>query len=280
MVNQQPHFRLREVTVKSIISASKLADYALNPYAGCQHGCVYCHARFATRFSHPNEEWGSFVDVRVNAPQLIEREARRNRPGGVFISSVSDGWQPMEERYQITRQCLEALIKHHYAITIQTKSVLVRRDFDLLEGHPSVELGMTLTTTEAEVAALFEPGAPAPEERIEMLSGANRIGICTFVFLGPLLPYISDRGKGLKDLLDTIVRVNPDYFLVDRLNPRYGIWPSLSAAVAKYDPALVPKYREILYDRQIRECYTRKLYQRIITEARQHGLTDKLRPCF
>jgi len=280
VIHQPFDFRLREVKVKSIISPSKLANYCLNPYAGCQHGCVYCYARFATRFSHPREEWGSFVDVKINASQLIEKEAARKRPGKVFISSVSDGWQPLEERYYLTRQCLEILLKHNFAIFIQTKSALVQRDFDLLKGCSNVELGVTLTTVEPKVAALFEPKASAPHERIEVLNKANEIGIRTFVFLGPLLPYISDRGRGLEDLLDAVLKINPDYFLVDRLNPHYGIWPTVSATLARYDPELVLPFRKILYDRQVREWYTHELRQRIRGQVKQYGLMSKMRLCF
>ena len=272
--------RLREVTVKSIISPSKLADYCLNPYAGCEHGCVYCYARFATRFSHPKEDWGSFVDVRINAPELAEREAVHKRPGKVFISSVSDGWQPLEAKYHLTRQCLETLLRHNYSVFIQTKSVLVERDFDIIKGHPGVELGMTLTTTDAAVAVLFEPEASAPDERIEILKKAGNNDIRTFVFLGPLLPYISDRGKGLRELLDVIVKVNPEYFLVDRLNPHYGMWPTVSTTLAKHDPELIPEYRKILYDRQVRGQYTAELHQRITREANELGLSNKVRFCF
>lgn len=278
---QEPFgLRLREVSVRSILSPSRLADYCLNPYAGCEHGCVYCYARFATRFSHPNEEWGSFVDIRTNAPQLIEQEAARKRPGKVVVSSVSDGWQPQEEKYRLTRQCLEVLLNHDYPIFIQTKSALVQRDFDLIEGHPDVEFGITLTTVDPKVAGFFEPRASPPDDRIEVLSKAGGIGIRTFLFLGPLLPYISDRGKGLMDLLDVVAEISPDYFLVDRLNPRYGIWRTVSATLSRYDPELIPEYRKTLYDRQTRDWYTFKLRQRIRDQAKQRGLVGKMQLCF
>ncbi len=280
MVHQRSGLRLREVRVRSILSPSRLADYCLNPYAGCEHGCVYCYARFATRFSHPNEEWGSFVDIRINAPQLIEQEAARKRPGKVIISSVSDGWQPQEEKYRLTRQCLEVLLNHDYPILIQSKSALVQRDFDLIEGHPDVEFGMAITTVDPKLANFFEPRASAPDARIEVLTKAGSIGIRTFLFLGPLLPYISDRGKGLMDLLDVVAEINPDYFLVDRLNPRYGIWRTVSATLSRYDPELIPEYRKILYDKQTRDWYTFKLRQRITDQAKQRGLVSKMRLCF
>ncbi len=278
---QEPFgLRLREVGVRSILSPSRLADYCLNPYAGCEHACVYCYARFATRFSHPNEEWGSFVDMRTNAPHLIEQEVTRKRPGKVVVSSVSDGWQPQEERYRLTRQCLEVLLNHNYAVFIQTKSALVQRDFDLIEGHSNVEFGMTITTVEPRVAALFEPKASAPNDRIRVLSKANDIGIRTFIFLGPLLPFVSDRGKGLEELLDVVAGINPDYFLVDRLNPRYDIWPAVSAALSRYDPGLIPKYQNILYDKHTRDRYTSELRRRIREEAEQRRLVGKMQLCF
>ena len=279
MAPQSSVCRLREIVVKSVITPSRLTDYCLNPYAGCEHGCVYCYARFASRFSHPNDKWGSFVDVRVNVPLLVQKEAPRKRPGRVFVSSVSDAWQPVEEKYGLTRQCLEVLLRYNYPLLLHTKSALVQRDFDLIRSHPEVEFGMTITTVEPRVAALFEPKASPPQDRIGVLNRARDMGIRTFVFLGPLLPYISDRGEGLTDLLEMVGKVNPESFLVDCLNPRYGIWPSLSAALAEYRPALIPAYRKILYDRVARQQYIFELRQRISEQARQHGLIHKMQLC-
>lgn len=277
---QFPGLRVRQVTAKSIMSPSKLADYTLNPYSGCEHGCVYCYARFATRFSHPNEEWGSFVDIKVNAPQLLEKEANRKRSGKVYISSVSDGWQPLEEKHHLTRQCLDVLVKHNYPLFLQTKNALIQRDFDLIKGRVNVELGMTLTTTHSEVASIFEPKASSPDRRVETLRKARDIGVCTFVFLGPLLPYISDRGEGLGELLTVVREIKPDYFLVDRLNQRFGMWPGLSLALARYDARLVDRYRMILFQREASARYTEELRRRINSEVERFGLTGKMRLCF
>lgn len=281
-VPQQSALRLREVTAKSIISPSKISvvDYAINPYAGCEHGCVYCYARFAARFSHPGEAWGSFVDVRINAVALIQREAPRKRRGTVFVSSVCDGWQPLEAKYRLTRRCVAVLLQNGYPLNIQTKSALVQRDFDLLRGQPGVDLGVTLTTLEPKVAALFEPKASPPADRIKVMVAARGIGVRTFVFLGPLLPYISDRGEGLDSLLDTVIKINPDYFLVDRLNPHFRMWPDLSAALSQYDPALVAVYKQIIFGGRIREMYTEELRRRISQQAGRHGLSHKMRWCF
>lgn len=275
-----PAISLREVRVRSVLSPSKLADYCVNPYAGCEHGCVYCYARFATRFSHPGERWGSFVDVRVNAPLLLEREAGRKRPGQVYISSVSDAWQPTEQVYGLTRRCLELLLRHGYSLFLQTKNALVLRDFDLLTGHRNVELGVTVTTLRPGVASLFEPGASSPGERLDVVKKARGIGVRTFVFLGPLLPGISDGAEGLRQLLEAVAEIAPDSVLVDCLNPRYGMWPDISAAVSQYDPGLVALYRRVLYDREVRPVYTHDLRQRVSDLAACYGLGNRIRCCF
>jgi DNA repair photolyase len=111
-------FRIAEVECKSLLNKSGLADYAVNCYSGCEHGCRYCYARFVTRFSHPGEQWGSFVDIKVNAPAVLAREVKRKRVGKVFVSSVCDGWQPNEANYGLTRQCLEILLSYGYPVTI------------------------------------------------------------------------------------------------------------------------------------------------------------------
>src|SRR5208283_4452770 len=87
---------VRETSCKSILNRSALGGYSLNCYTGCEHACVYCYARFMQRFHPHAEPWGSFVDVKVNAVETLRRQLRRARPGGVFMSSACDGWQPIE----------------------------------------------------------------------------------------------------------------------------------------------------------------------------------------
>jgi DNA repair photolyase len=147
---------------------------------------------------------------------------------------------------------------------------------NLIEGHSNVESGMTLTTLERGVAAPFEPKTSAPNDGIRILSKANDTGIRTFIFPGPLLPFVSDRGKGLEELPDVIAGINRDYFLVNRLNPRYGIWPAVSATLSRYDPGPIPKYQGILHDKHTRDRYTSKLGRRIREEAKQRGLAGKM----
>ncbi|MCK4915123.1 MAG: radical SAM protein, partial [Candidatus Eisenbacteria sp.] len=104
--------RVFAIECKTLMTKSKIPslDYAINPYLGCEHGCAYCYATFMARFSDIKDEWGSFVGVKENAPEVLRKEIPRRRPGVVSFGTVCDAYQPVEERYGITRSCLEAFI--------------------------------------------------------------------------------------------------------------------------------------------------------------------------
>jgi len=272
--------RVGEVECRSVLNKSGLADYAVNCYAGCEHGCIYCYARFATRFSHPGEPWGTFVDIKVNAPQILAQEVKRKRVGGVFVSSVCDGWQPREASYCLTRQCLEILLHYGYPVTILTKSTLASRDLDLLASKSEVELGVTITTLDEGLRQLIEPRSSPSTERLALLEEAKRRGIRTYGFLGPLLPYLSDTEESLTPLLKAVKDVGVDYFYIDRLNRRFGVWLSLKSLLQKHFPHLLGEYGKILFDEIARREYSERLMSFVNFIARQQGLDSKMRLCF
>jgi DNA repair photolyase len=207
---------VREINVKSILSKSQVYDYAINPYVGCQHGCTYCYARFMKRFTGHKEPWGEFVDVKINAPDLLRKEVKKKQAGRVWVSGVCDPYQPLERKYQLTRKCLEILIENDWPITIQTRSPLVLRDIELLSGSSEVEVGITITTADDDIRSLFEPHAPPVHERIRALGELHAAGIRTFAMIAPMLP----NATNLADALDGKV----DYVLIDRLNYNYADW--------------------------------------------------------
>jgi DNA repair photolyase len=96
-----------EIQAKTILSVSKIYPYVINPYTGCQHGCSYCYARFMKRVTGHKEPWGEFVDVKINAPDLLRKEIQKKKREKVWVSGVCDPYQPLEATYRLTRQCLE-----------------------------------------------------------------------------------------------------------------------------------------------------------------------------
>lgn len=190
---------VREVLAKSALSQSRIpgASYCVNPYVGCAHACRYCYASFMKRFTGHGEPWGDFVDVRVNAPELLEGELRKARKRGavgrVMLSSVTDAYQPIEEKYGLARRCLAALIGCGFPVDVLTKSPLVLRDLDLLEAAEGVSVGLTITTDNERVRAAFEPGAPSIRARLEALASLSDRGVSTYAFVAPLLPMNPER---------------------------------------------------------------------------------------
>ncbi|MGB9778386.1 MAG: SPL family radical SAM protein, partial [Candidatus Bathyarchaeales archaeon] len=207
---------IKEVYAKSILSKSKVLDYTINPYVGCEHGCTYCYARFIKRFIHHKEKWGEFVDVKLNAPTLLQREVKKKKVGRVWISGLCDPYQPLERKYGITRSCLEILFKQNWPVTIQTKSTLILRDIDLLHNRRNVEVTFTITTADEGIKQIFEPKAPSIKERLQTLEKLHSVGIKTSVMIAPLLP----RAEGLVE--EFVGKV--DYVLIDRMNYHYADW--------------------------------------------------------
>ncbi len=181
---------IKEKKARSILSKSGISgiDYCINPYTGCSHGCKYCYATFMKRFTGHMEAWGSFVDVKINAPEVLQRQMKNAAWGNVMISSVTDPYQPIENQFKITRQCLEVLVAYQFPVNILTKSSLVLRDLDLLQGFEEIEVGITITTDNEKIREIFEPNAPSIESRIHALKELSENGIKTYAFIGPLLP--------------------------------------------------------------------------------------------
>jgi len=208
--------KIREIKAKSILSKSQVYDYALNPYVGCEHGCVYCYAKFMKRFTGHTERWGEFVDVKINAPELLAHEVKKKQVGRVWISGVCDPYQPLEKRYMLTKRCLDILVENGWPFTVQTKSSLVLRDIDILKRSNDVEVGFTITTADDKIRKIFEPGAPPLKKRIEALAKLHSEGIRTFAMIAPILP----GAEGLVGALKGKV----EYVILDRLNYHYADW--------------------------------------------------------
>jgi DNA repair photolyase len=207
---------VKEVYAKTILSKSKVFDYTINPYIGCEHGCTYCYARFMKRFTGHMEEWGGFVDVKINATGLLQREIKKKHTGRVWISGMCDPYQPLEKKYELTKRCLKILSEHRWPVTVQTKSPLVTRDLELLRKFGDMEVGLTISTADEKIREIFEPNSPSVKERIETLQKLRSAGLKTFAMIAPLLP----KAEGLAVQLTGKV----DYVLVDRMNYHYADW--------------------------------------------------------
>ncbi len=151
------------------------------------------------------------MDVKINAPEILQKQLKRASMGRVMISSVTDAYQPIESKYKLTRQCLEILLQSQFPVDILTKSPLVLRDIDLIKKFKDIEVGITITTNDEKMQKIFEPNAPSIIARIRTLKTLHDNRIKTYAFIGPVLPM---NPEALSE------KINPhvDSIIIDRMN--------------------------------------------------------------
>jgi DNA repair photolyase len=174
------------------------------------------------RFTGHKEPWGEFVDVKINAPDLLSKEIKRKKVGTVWVSGVCDPYQPLEARYKLTRQCLEILVQNNWPVFIQTRSPLVRRDLDIFKKSKDIEVGLSITTANDAMRKIFEPYAPPIRERLKAIESLHQNSIRTYVMIAPILPEAENLIEILAGKVDYIIIDRMNYFHADKIYKRYG----------------------------------------------------------
>ena len=167
-------------------------DYTLNPYTGCSFGCTYCYAAFFSRTPKRRETWGRWVSVKKNAVARLRRRQDRLDGKLIYMSSVTDPYQPIERKLKLTRQLLAVLAdRHRPKLVVQTRSPDVVRDIDMfariVDGGGQVQVNMTVTTDDEDVRKTFEPHCPANHVRLDAVRTLHAAGINTCITMTPLL---------------------------------------------------------------------------------------------
>jgi DNA repair photolyase len=221
-IKAQTKVKIKEIQSKTILSPSQVYDYVINPYVGCQHACLYCYARFMKRFTGHTESWGEFVDVKINAGDLLRNEILKKKKGKVWVSGVCDPYQPLEAKYQLTRKCIELLMENNWPLIIQTRSSLVLRDVEILKEKKNVEVGLSITTSNDEIRKVFEPNAPPIVERLKTIESLYQNGISTYVMIAPILPEAENLVRLLAGKVDYIIIDRMNYGHANRIYDKYG----------------------------------------------------------
>ncbi len=242
----------REIHCRSALNTTGIPgyDYCMNPYVGCAHGCVYCYASFMCRFTEHEEDWGEFLDVKVNFPEVLLKQLshRRRQPEGkVLLGTVTDAYQAAESRYGITRSSLKILVGYPLLeIHILTKSALVLRDIPVLRQLKSCEVGITLTTLDPEISGVFEPWASPPPLRMAAAMDLMKAKIPVWVFIAPLLPGLTDTERSLGSLFRSLHESGINEIRTDCLNPYPAVIHRLKDRYRRYFPGALPELEKYL----------------------------------
>ena len=194
--------KIFKIKAKSIFTKTKIpgAKWVINQYVGCVHSCLYCYAKFMCQWKPDNYgKWGKWVEAKINAPELVKG---KYVDGWVYMSSVSDPYQPIEKKLKLTRKVLENLDKR-IKLSILTKSDLVLRDIDIFKKFKKIEVGLTINSFDGPLKKIFEPFSPPNEKRIKALKILKENKIKTYTFISPIIP-------GLIDLKE-IIRKTKDF---------------------------------------------------------------------
>jgi DNA repair photolyase len=257
--------KINEIQAKTILTKSGLpgADWVINPYNGCLYSCMYCYAAQIARWKHPDEEWGTYLDIKVNAPEILAKELTKLEKkhgsknfGTIFFSSVTDPYVGMEPKYKLTNKCLQELADFEYAgnISIQTKSPLVLEDISILKKLQDVSVGFTITSLNDTISQFLEVKAPPIQHRLDALKKLNKEGISTYAFIGPILPHFLHNKQILTTLLDKLEQLGVEEVWFEHINLTGGIKKRLYDYLEKENPNLIPlfdsanthEYRETL----------------------------------
>jgi DNA repair photolyase len=227
MMDQRPAPRaprVGEVRTRTALPPSRLPglDYALNPYVGCHHDCLYCYAPYVTRRSRA--EWTK-VQARTDLPMVLAREIR-GKKGTIGLGTVTDPYQEAERHLLITRRCLMEIIPHGLAVSALTKSDLILRDLDLYRELKG-EVGITVTSVSDMLSREMEPGAPLPGRRLAALEELARAGLNAYALVGPLLPMLEE--DDASELVEALAATGIKWVMLDRFRPRAGMYQDIRA---------------------------------------------------
>lgn len=236
--NNNRKIRIGQTNISYIKAASILTeakgfmgayDYTLNPYSGCSFGCNYCYAAFFSRSSEDKDNWGKWLRVKENALQLLMKF--RKKPlldKTIYMSSVTDPYQPIEKQLELTRSLLKELLYYHKPrLVIQTRSPLVSRDIDLLKQFETVQVNMTITTDSEEVRKAFEPLCPSNKSRLTAIKEMTEAGINTCITMTPLLPI-----ESIKNFTGELLGTGVQKFVIQPFHPEKGKFVASTREIA------------------------------------------------
>jgi DNA repair photolyase len=285
---------VKEIEAKSILRKHKRIDswfvscYGMNFYRGCAHNCVYCDGR--NEKYQVEGEFGEEVAVKINAIEVLRRELdpkRKRIPlkkcfmmvGG----GVGDSYQPVEKKYQLTREALKLMLEFNLPAHVLTKSTLIERDIDILKQiHEQTQaiVNFSFSSVDDEISAIFEPGVPSPSRRLETIVKFKKAGIHCGLFLMPVIPFITDTPEQIDRTLKKAKEIGIDYLIFSGMTLKEGRQKEYFLHVLKqHYPELITEYQKIYQSNQWGQAtdqYNASIHQTFLRVAKKYKLPIRM----
>ncbi len=251
---------IKEIEAKSILRKHKKIDswfishYGMNLYRGCMHNCVYCDGR--SEGYYVDGEFGKDVVVKVNAIEVLRRELDPKRKRTPFKRSfimvgggVGDSYQPIEKKYQLTRKALQLVYEYNFPVHMLTKSTLIKRDVDILrkinERNRAI-VSFSFSSVDNKISAIFEPGVPSPDKRLETLAFFKKEGTSCGMFLLPVIPFVTDKPGLIEEAIRKAKEVGVDFVIFGGMTLKDGRQKDyLMNVLRQHYPHLTAEYENI-----------------------------------
>lgn len=253
----------KEIKAKSILRKRKRIDswfvshYGMNLYRGCMHDCVYCDGR--AEGYYVEGEFGKDVEIKINAIDLLRRalDPKRKRkplPRSFIMlgGGVGDSYQPVEKKYELSRQALHIIYEYDFPVHILTKSTLVERDVDIIkkiDEQSRAIISFSISSTNEETSSIFEPGVPSPRKRLDTLAFFKSRGIACGIFMLPVIPFVTDSYASIEKLVKQAKDIGIDFIIFGGMTLKCGRQQDyFLKALKKHYPRLVSEYATIYRD--------------------------------
>lgn len=256
---------VKAVKVTRILNPTSidLGEYVINPYMGCEFACLYCYVRYNKVISRKQKPWGSYVDIRINAPKLLEKELLKKKPKDVLLGSTCECFQPAESKYRITRNILEVLNRYGIYYTILTRSPDITEYIRLLSKGFLRNIYFTINNMPKTLKNILEYKSPSFKQRTDAIKQLLDNGITVTPYFSPLLPGISDIEKCFYEF--SFSRT----IEFEGLNFRLGNIDQIIGSIGECFPSLKSDYLAMVKDKKFYDSVWRNTEDKIIKQAKK-----------
>jgi len=222
--------KINLIKAERILSPTQisLAQYTINPYRGCPFGCIYCYAQQNKAIKKKELTWGEFIDVKINCVELLKKEICGKNIKMVLLGSTVECYPPQENKFMLTKGVIETLNSNDIAVTILTKSALIKRDLTLLSKFKQNKIYLTVNFDSEDTKRIFEPQSSSLRQRILLLKEIQNYGISCRVHISPLIPFIQNISE-----IYSMVEKYTNEISIELYNFKMGNWIEIKEIIRK-----------------------------------------------